>query len=230
MLNFLLVWTISCFFTLTSESLVLLQSSNNSLGLTFRAPPLRFNATPTTYEITAQVVDGSDPYVNVNGRIVVFYENLPGERDWAEQVLVWVQQGAVAVLLGPPPFFSMFTLLFFSIGFEILFSCFIPVLYPNSRLILFHSEDHPGYLQYLSWPTGDGIPIAINELRQSDIETVLEFATNSTLIAKLDSYGTCSFHMCMTSWLRHFLQIPILGKRFVKECGCSSFKSFFLQQ
>jgi hypothetical protein len=64
---------------------------------------------------------------------------------------------------------------------------------------LFISEDHPGYLQYLFWPVGDGIPIAINEVRQSDIETILEFANNSTLIAKIDSYGTNLFHLCTIS-------------------------------
>jgi hypothetical protein len=30
--------------------------------------------------------------------------------------------------------------------------------------------------------------------------------------------------LCTISWLKLYLQIPTLGKRFVKDCGCSSFK------
>jgi hypothetical protein len=129
MLNFMLVWTVSCFFALTSQSLVLLQSSNTSLGLTFGAPPLRFNATPTTYEITAQVVDGSIPDVNVSEKIVVFYRSFPS--DWSEQVLVWVRQGAVAVLLGPTPFFSTFCA-FFSVQSKICFLLFESTVCPSN--------------------------------------------------------------------------------------------------
>jgi hypothetical protein len=112
MSNFAFYWLFLILLPVALSSLVLLQSDKASLEITFTAPPLRYNATPSTYEIIAPVIDGSISGINVTGCIVIYFGSFfPLTNTWDQQIFVWAKQGAVAVLLGPPPLFSS---LFFS--------------------------------------------------------------------------------------------------------------------
>jgi hypothetical protein len=104
----LLLSTLVC---ISFASLVLIQASNTSLQLNYFAPPLRYNETPNSYQITARVVDGSIPNINVNGCIVIFYSTpFYVNNTWDRQAFLWAQQGASAVLLGALPFFGRYFL------------------------------------------------------------------------------------------------------------------------